>query len=247
MLESHRREPLLLGRADLRRNCTPVRLLVALEVAFYREGISRALGSSDLVEVVGVASTAWEVAGAVDRGAPEVVLLDVGLEPGIRVAKELCGRRPAPRVLPLTTDESDESVLAWAQAGVAGYVTADTSLTELVESVRRVALGEGVCSPRGVATLLRLVSGGAGTRLSHPTSERLTRRELEIVDLLERGLSNKEIAARLHLSVPTVKNHVHRILDKLHVRRRGEAGAWAREVAAEHGRVPVAGAVAVVE
>jgi two-component system nitrate/nitrite response regulator NarL len=210
----------------------PVRLLVAIEVGFYREGVARLLAKSGAVDVVAVASSPFETLELVDRFRPDVVLLDVSLDSGLRIACEVGGRHPDVRLLPLMVDERDDTVLAWAEAGVAGFVTARTSLEGLIESIRRVALGEGVCTPRGVATLLRRVSDLSATRAADATADRLTRREIEVVYLLERGLSNKEIADRLHLSVPTVKNHVHRILTKLHLQRRGEAGAWARQARA---------------
>jgi DNA-binding NarL/FixJ family response regulator len=126
----------------------------------------------------------------------------------------------------LGVDDGDDDVLAWAEAGVSGYVARDASFEDLVETVRAVARGELRCSPRLAATLLRRVTALAGDAPHSAT--RLTQREREISSLLEAGLSNKEIAGRLYIELPTVKNHVHNILRKVGASRRGEAAALLR-------------------
>ena len=206
-----------------------IRLLVAIEVDFYRVGVAGLLNGTAAVDVVGLASTPAEALALVDELCPDVVLLDVRLDEGLRVASEIGGRHPTTRVLPVMVPERDDTVWAWATAGAAGYVTARTTPDELVDSIRRVARGEGVCTGRGVAALLRGASDHAGRRHSVATAGGLTDRELEVLDLLDEGLTNKEIGERLHLSVPTVKHHVSSILAKLKVRRRVEAGQWARQ------------------
>ena len=100
------------------------------------------------------------------------------------------------------------------------------SLQDLLEGIRQVTRGEAHDSPQLVTVLLRRFAARRAPR--EPVLERLTARELEIVELIDQGLTNKEIAAQLYIELATVKNHVHNILEKLHVRRRTEAAAWVR-------------------
>jgi len=107
-------------------------------------------------------------------------------------------------------------------------VPRDGTLADLRAVIESVARGEVVCSPRIAASLLRRIADLAAEREPPPPELRLTSREIEIVELIDQGLSNKEIAQRLSIALPTVKNHVHSILDKLHVHRRAEAAARLR-------------------
>jgi two-component system, NarL family, nitrate/nitrite response regulator NarL len=123
--------------------------------------------------------------------------------------------------------ERDAEIVAWAEAGVAGYVVTDTSLDDLIPTIASVVRGETLCSPRISAVLLRRVKAlaTAGTTVSLGV---LTPREIEVADLLAQGLSNKEIALCLSIALPTVKTHVHSILTKMSAHRRGEAVARLR-------------------
>jgi DNA-binding NarL/FixJ family response regulator len=120
--------------------------------------------------------------------------------------------------------------LAYAEAGVSGYVTCEQPVEDVVRAVKAVARGEMLCTPRVAATLVRHVAtlaAGLGAR-EIPAVTSLTPREIEIVGLIDRGMSNKQIAGTLHIEVATVKNHVHNVLDKLQLKRRGEAAAHLR-------------------
>jgi DNA-binding NarL/FixJ family response regulator len=114
----------------------------------------------------------------------------------------------------------------------------DGSLDDLVAIVQSVARGETLCSPRVAAILFKQVAVLASERQSRILSVHLTTREREIVDLIDRGLSNKQISHQLSVEVRTVKTHVHNILEKLQVHRRGEAAAWVREVRMGSGSAP---------
>ncbi len=137
----------------------------------------------------------------------------------------------------------EREVIACAEAGVACCLTAEASIDDLVAAIGSVARGEAPCSPWTAAVLLRRVASLArerrapvGTHVAEAPRPRLTTRELEIVELVDQGLSNKQIAQQLHIELPTVKNHMHRILDKLGVRRRAEAAELVRSGAAGGGR-----------
>jgi DNA-binding NarL/FixJ family response regulator len=123
--------------------------------------------------------------------------------------------------------EADDEIVQLAEAGVDGLVTRDASLADVLDAVAAAVRRETLTSPTVAAVLLRRVASLAGERRPAETSS-LTRREREIVALIGRGLSNKEIAQSLRIELSTVKNHVHNILEKLHVPRRTDAVAAAR-------------------
>jgi DNA-binding NarL/FixJ family response regulator len=138
-------------------------------------------------------------------------------------------RAPDARIVALGISGEEADVLPLAEAGIAGWLTREASVEDLCETVASAAAGEAVCSPRIAASLLRRVAALAADRRLGPTATPLTRRQREILALIDEGLSNKEIARRLSIELATVKNHVHNILEKLQVRRRAEAAALVRE------------------
>jgi len=160
---------------------------------------------------------------------PRVAILDVGLDVGLICARRLRAALPEVSLIALAIDDTDESVVAWAEAGVAGFVTSDTSLEELMAVVACVADGGTQCSPSATAALLRRLAELASHRAPRPRILQLTPREREVVALIDRGLSNKQIASELHIELATVKNHVHSVLEKLQVDRRGAAAAAVRD------------------
>jgi two-component system, NarL family, nitrate/nitrite response regulator NarL len=129
--------------------------------------------------------------------------------------------RVGAEVVALAVTETEEEILDYARAGASGYVARGASLNELVSTVESVSRGEILCSPRIAAALFK--RAGALANDSRAPLHRLTRRETEIVGLVARGLSNKQIAQRLFIEVATVKNHLHNIFEKLQVRSRIEA------------------------
>jgi two-component system, NarL family, nitrate/nitrite response regulator NarL len=206
------------------------RVLIISEVRLYREGLVRLLRRERRLDVVG---TACDVPEALDVLAglpvpPEAVLLDVPATRGVEAMRRLEPWLPAARIVALNVSDADETaVIAWAEAGVSGLLARDADVKEVAQAVATTAGGGTVCSPRLAALLLKGVAATAGER---PAAAPLTSREREIAELLEEGLSNKEIAARLAIELPTVKNHVHSILTKLNASRRGQAAAMLRGV-----------------
>jgi len=123
--------------------------------------------------------------------------------------------------------ETEENVIAWAQVGVAGYVPSTAALGELTTLLRDISDGKQTCSALVVPGLLRQIASDAHFGVADPASlALLTARELEILRLIDAGLSNKDIARRLAISSGTTKSHVHNLLAKLNVQRRGQAAAW---------------------
>ena len=205
-----------------------IRTLILSDTRLYRDALAESLPARGPISVVGTAQNGAEAAERIEAERPDVVLLDMAMSRSRQLAEEILASHPDGKVIALGVVETDNQVVACAEAGMAGLVTRESSLDEVVDMVRSVARGETLCSPRMAAALLRRVRTLAQGHASAPIGGRLTRREVEILKLLERGLSNKEIARDLCIQPATVKNHVHHILEKLQVRRRGEAVARAR-------------------
>ena len=211
------------------------RLIVASELRLLRDGLAEALARQADMRVVSVASDAGEVRAAVRAHAPDVLLLDAGLAGSLALAREFAPDG-AVRVIAFAVADDDHALVACIEAGVAGYIARDGTLHDVVEAVRSVGRGETICSPRLAASLFRRLAVLERERRSTSVSDRsdsddislLSARERQVLSLLDQGLANKEIASRLNVEVATVKQHVHRILEKLHVRRRGQAVARAR-------------------
>jgi two-component system nitrate/nitrite response regulator NarL len=205
-----------------------IRALVVSDIRLYREGLAAALSAGSRCEVVATAPTGFAALEATEAHRPDVVLLDLALVDAGDAVAHLAAVDPPVKVVALGVREVPSEVIALAEAGVAGYVTRDATLDDLVEVVESVARGEMVCSPRIAALLLQRVAAARGRDVRRDRDARLTPRENEIVVLIDEGLSNKQIAQRLSIEVATVKNHVHSILEKLGVEGRAAAAAHVR-------------------
>jgi two-component system, NarL family, nitrate/nitrite response regulator NarL len=198
-----------------------IRVFVVARVRLYREGITAMLRRREGIALVGAAESWASGAHDVRATCPDVVLVDMTVEDGSHAIREIVTETSGVKVVALAVPENDREVIAYAEAGVSGYVTREESLEDLVAAVESAARGQVTCSPRIAAALLNRVN-----ELSNPPPEdadsRLTRRETEIAVLIDEGLSNKEIAQQLCIELPTVKNHVHSILEKLDVHSRFE-------------------------
>lgn len=193
-------------------------VLVVSGVRFFREGLARTLGETPGQRVVD--AVAPEVAlRAVDFHRPDVALVHLPVPSGPELVRAIRGRPLPPACIALAVSNQENSIVLWAESGVSGFVPADGSLEQLRDSIRIVRSGGAACSPRVSAVLLRQVATRTAS-FQPVVGQELTCRELEIARLIERGLSNKEIARALTIALPTVKNHVHNILEKLQVDRR---------------------------
>ena len=215
-------------RGQERKEALSIRVAIASGIRLYCEGLAETLGRSGPLEIVGTAHDLGALADLVRRAQPDVLVIDVGLPNSLRVVRSLVSAHPRLKVVGLAVSQNEDEVIACAEAGISGYVPPDASLTDLVDSVASVMRGELNCPPRISQGLLQRVRSLAWERPASDVGQRLTRRELEVARLLEAGLTNKEIAAELRIGLSTVKNHVHAILDKLGVKRRGEAAARIR-------------------
>ena len=204
-----------------------IRVLVVSDVRLYRDGIAGLLAAQSVARISGMGGPLEAIVEAIEHRAPDVVLLDAALPEGPAVTRAIRARTPGARVVAIAASDGD--LLQFAEAGIAGYVSRDGSAGDVVAAIASVERGEALCSPRAAAALLERVAALA--REPAAAGESLTAREHEILDLITAGLSNKEIATRLFIGVPTVKTHVHNILRKLGASRRGQAAARARAVA----------------
>jgi two-component system, NarL family, nitrate/nitrite response regulator NarL len=211
-----------------RGRLAPVRTLIVAQTRLFREGLADALRPVVELDVVGTARSAQEAWARIAETRPALALVDTGGADGVALVSALAGELP---VVALAVPEHEAEIVTLAEAGVAGYVTREAALADVVAAATSVARGETLCSPRVAATLFRRVAALAAEARRREAAElpHLTHREQQIIDLIEAGLSNKEIASRLQIEFATAKNHVHNILEKLQVARRADAVARVRD------------------
>ena len=199
----------------------PIRLAVVDDDPLVRAGLTLMLGGREDVEIVAEASDGDEVAAMVDAHAPDVVLMDLRMArvDGLTATERLLARPKPPRVIVLTTFDTDEHVLRALRAGAAGFLLKDTPPPQILDAVRRVAAGEATLSPTVTRQLIAHVTGsGPGRQRREQARTRLkelSERELEVARALGDGLTNAELAGTLYLSTATVKAYVSRLLAKL--------------------------------
>lgn len=210
-----------------------IRVLIIHRNRILRESLAFVLAQQHNITLAAAVAGASEILGGVGQLRPDVIVMDLrplGRE-GLREAHLIRGGYPEAKILMMGLTGLESDVLACIEAGAAGYLPQEASLEDLLNNIQAVAAKEALCSPK--------VAGALFSRLAESAREReirrllglpnLTRRELEIIALVEEGLSNKEIAVHLRIEVPTVKNHIHNILEKLQLGNRREAARYARE------------------
>ena len=208
-----------------------LRVLVVSDVRIVQEGLCAVLGAHDEIEVV--SSVDPRHAGEQSaRLQPHVVLFDAARRESVEYVKDVITSAPGAKVVAFGVHETDEEILPLAAAGTAGYVRAWVASGDVVSVLGRVMRDELPCSARVAASLYREVATlsrrGAGRSGQGTAVPRVSRRELEVARLIDRGLTNKQIARALGIEPATVKNHVHNLCEKLSVHRRGAAAARLR-------------------
>jgi DNA-binding NarL/FixJ family response regulator len=197
--------------------------------AMFRAGVRSELGGR--VDVVGEAGTPAEAAAGIRAARPDVVLLDVHMPDGggLAVLQALGGELADTRVLALSVSDAAEDVIALIRAGARGYVTKTISADELVDAIRRVADGDAVFSPRLAGFVLDAFREAPTVPSVDPELDQLTPREREVMRLLARGYTYREIAGELFISVKTVETHASNVLRKLQLSSRHQLTRWAAD------------------
>ena len=203
-----------------------IKILLVDDHAVLREGKRDPLQKEGDLEIVGEASDGEEAVRLAGERSPDVVLMDIVMPrlSGIDATRRIKEVSPSTAVLILTAYEDDRYIIGLLEAGAAGYLLKSARAAELVRAIRAVSAGESVLSPPIMARLLVRAAGSHdGSPSTARGGEQLTERELEILRLAGRGMSNKEIARRLAVSLPTVKAHLVNIFNKMGVGSRTEA------------------------
>jgi two-component system nitrate/nitrite response regulator NarL len=207
---------------------SPPTVVILSDIRFLQEALAEILARDAGLSVIGIAANLVEARASWPDIHPDIVLLDTTLPDALAAVAAIRELLPNTRVIALAMAETEENVITWGEAGVASYIPRTATLADVIAAIGNTMRGEQACSPRISATLLHRL---AEHLAPSPASDQplLTVREVEIVQLLASGLSNKQIALRLHISLATTKSHVHNLLTKLELPRRGHAAIWLRQ------------------
>jgi two-component system, NarL family, nitrate/nitrite response regulator NarL len=211
-----------------------LRILVVWAVRFTRESLAEILERDPLVSVVGQCASLAEATALSSSLRADVILLDGRIPEGPAAVRRALDVAPDLRIIACSVRETEEDIIGWAEAGVIGYIPRTAALAEFVRLMIDIHNGEQITSGRIVTGLLRRIALSARR---HPNRDAnfpilaLTKREREAAELIRSGLSDKEIARQLNISLATTKSHVHNLLGKLNVQRRSQVAECMREYA----------------
>jgi two-component system, NarL family, nitrate/nitrite response regulator NarL len=228
------------GRAD--EADLPLRVLILSDIRFLAEGLAQALDHHEKVSMCWFCTDFQQGLARIAEVRPDVVLLDAALQRGADAVGCIHGISRHLKVVVFPMTETSDDVIASARAGVAGYIPRTAALADVAPLLASVMHDEQTCSARVVASLLPKPSEAAnagGDRNGARATLALTAREMQVVELLAAGLSNKDIARRLNIGVATTKSHVHNLLGKLGVQRRAQVARWMRDRRASSVALPV--------
>ena len=200
-------------------------LLIVSEVRLLREGIAGVIEGKSKLSVVGLCESLTQALSAIREHQAATVLFDASFPKGLEALREIRSISPLALVVVFGVSETEENVIAWARAGASGYIPTTTPLNELILFIECIIRGEQICSATIAAQLMRRV--GSSSDRADQSQMALTTREHEIMRMVAEGLSNKEIARRLKIELSTTKSHVHNLLGKLGLQRRGQIAHWA--------------------
>lgn len=210
-----------------------IKVVIVDDQALIRDGLRTMLELDEGISVVGEAADGSAVLETVRRTRPDVVLMDIRMPgvDGLEATRRLLRSPDGPKVLVLTTYDADEYVIEAMRAGASGFLLKDLRKGQLVRAVYQAAAGDLVIDPSITKRLIEQVVDTRRARTEARSAlNRLTEREIEVLRLMARGLTNAELAADLSVSESTVKTHVARVLDKLEVRDRVQAVILAYEI-----------------
>jgi two-component system, NarL family, response regulator DevR len=214
-----------------------VRVFLLDDHDIVRRGLAHVFEVQDDIEVVGEAGTAAEALSRIPPTRPDVAVLDVRLPDGdgVEVCREIRSRHPEINCLMLTSFGDDEALFDAIMAGASGYILKQVKSDEIVQAVRFVAKGQSLLDPAVTGRVLERIRKGPeeDVRLAQ-----LTEQERSILELIADGLTNRQIAERIHLAEKTVKNYVSNLLSKLGMERRTQAAVYAARLAEQRGKKP---------
>ena len=205
------------------------RVLLVDDHDLFRTGLRNLLADQG-VDVVGEAQTGAEALGLVRDLAPDVVVMDLNMPgmSGVEATRQINVLAPLTRVLVLTISDQDADVLDAILAGASGYLLKDSSIQDLLQGIRSAAVGEALISPHIAAKVLQRVRAtSTSPEIADTIRAELSDREIEVLKLIANGTDNAQIAAELHISPKTVKNHISNILMKLQIDNRIQAAVYA--------------------
>ncbi|MDO5093271.1 MAG: response regulator transcription factor [Propionibacteriaceae bacterium] len=214
---------------DTVRPLSELRVVLVDDHAMFRAGVRHEIGS--LCQVVGEGADVASSVAAIVETQPDVVLLDVHLPGGggAEVIKQVAPKAPDVKFLALSVSDAAEDVIGVIRAGARGYVTKSISSEDLLEGIQRVASGDAVFSPRLAGFVLDAFSGAVDISSIDEELDRLSGREREVLKLIARGYSYKEVARELFISIKTVETHVSSVLRKLQLSNRHQLTKWATD------------------
>ncbi len=210
-----------------------ISLVIVSDIRLYREGLEEILEREDILHVKGTAGNVEQAIGEIRKNSPDVVLIDMTMINSNKVVEYIASVYRHMKIIALAVTEDEDVIFSCAKAGIAGYLTRESSIKQLIDTICGVFEGELYCPRRIAARLLKklkILSHHVETSdcevIESPANSKnvvLTKREKQIASLLSKGLSNKEIARKLTIEVSTVKNHIHNILTKMDVHNRIQA------------------------
>src|SRR5256885_8183381 len=207
-----------------------VRVLIVDDHDLFRAGLRTLLEEQEGVHVVGEASGGAQAVQLVSESAPDVVVMDLNMPgmTGVEATRQISTLAPLTRVVVLTISDQDSDVMDAILAGACGYLLKDASIQELMQGIQSAAIGESLVSPTIAAKVLQRVRASSASHHEAETIQsELSDREIQVLKLIANGKDNAMIAAQLHISPKTVKNHISNILMKLQIENRIQAAVYA--------------------
>ena len=214
---------------------TKIRLMLVDDHEVVRLGMRAAIELEPDIQIIGEAASGAEAVAKMPVLDPQVLLMDVRMQgmSGIEACREIKSKYPQTVILMITSYTDEDAIMASVLAGASGYLLKNVSRAELLKAIRQVASGQSLLSDATASQVLKRMQA-LSAKNSSPTGAELTERERDVLALIARGQTNKQIAEQLYISEKTARNHVSNILEKLALSRRSEAAAYA----VEHKLVP---------
>jgi DNA-binding NarL/FixJ family response regulator len=210
-----------------------LQILVISETGLVGAGLTEALGRNEAVKMFKPCADFVDALCRIPQLRPDIVLLDGAFSDGPKLIGRILSAAPQVRVVVFGVAETADNIIAWVEAGAAGYIPRTTALSDVVQLLTGIMRDEQACSGCVAAGLMRRLRSVASARRETSVSRvlpRLTTREMQVIELICAGFSNKHIARHLNIGVATTKSHVHNLLAKLNLQRRGQVAPWMRHI-----------------